>query len=102
MGISFSVHRRAACCHSSTRRGRTKSSAGPPILYHVYGASATFSSTISCRPAKGSEWARRIVMDSVPTSLSDKHRHPERYSAKDLGDRETLVSPKSFAEYGSG
>src|SRR5689334_14767474 len=41
-------------------RGRTYHRAGPPIWYHVCGASDTFSATISSRPVKGLALAIRI------------------------------------------
>src|SRR5579859_1921632 len=65
MGISFSAHRCDASASSSGFRGCTNHRAGPPILYHVLGASGTFSRTNSSRPAKGWDVPIRIVAEDI-------------------------------------
>src|SRR5690349_525427 len=60
-----STHRWLAAWSSSIPRGLMKYRAGPPILYHVYGASGTFSCTASWSPANGDVVAMRIVMISI-------------------------------------
>src|ERR1700722_4025089 len=51
--MPFSTQRPEALRSSSGLRGLMSHRAGPPILYHVCGASATFGVTIASRPENG-------------------------------------------------
>src|SRR5438045_7626957 len=73
-----SAHRVAAAWSSATDRGRTNHRAGPPILYHVCGASGSCSVTNSSKPENGLVIASFMSAQQIASDfphVARAHRH---------------------------